>query len=159
ACPLTYTVGQIRQYTKDQVDQAINLSVTIDGVVNYIDNVTNTPYRVQSPLFNYICPAVHNVMYDVFVRQCYYPNPGGPPFAINGAVVDGVFLLVAPLPAGQHTIQGSCSLPQFGFIENWTRDLTVLPVSLTASADSSAGSLVLTWPETPDKYTVETTDV
>ena len=150
------TEAQMRAYSKAQVDQAINQSVTIDGVaVNYIDNVLTTPYRVQSPLFNYTCPAVQNVLYDVFGRQCYSSNPGGPPFAINGAIVDGVFLMVAPLSAGQHTIRGALTLPQFGIFENWTRNLTVLPVSLTASAGSSAGTLVLTWPQTPDTYTLE----
>jgi hypothetical protein len=155
-CEPTRTEAQMRAYTKAQVDQAINLSLTIDGVaMNSLDDVLTSPYRVQSPLFNYTCPAVHNVLFDAFGRSCYYPNPGGPPFAINGAVVDGVFLMVSPLSAGQHTIQGTLTLPQFGLTETWTRDLTVLPVALTLSTSDPAGNVVLTWPQTPDNYTVE----
>lgn len=158
-CNPPITEADMRAYAEAQVDQAINLSLTIDGTaMNCLDDVTTTPYRVQSPLFNYSCPAVDNVMFDVFGRTCFYPNPGGPPYAVNGAVVDGVFLMVAPLSAGQHTIQGTFTYPQFGTSETWTRDLNVLPVSLTASTGSSPGTLVLTWPQTPDTYSVETTD-
>jgi len=158
--PPPLTEAQLRATAAANEDYATGMTVTIDGVaVNYIDDVMTTPYRVQSTYFSYTTPASHSVLFDVFGRQCYYPNPGGPPFAIDGAVVDGVFLMITPLSAGQHTIQASLSFfPHFNISETWIRTLNVLPVTLTARAGNSPGTLLLTWPQTPDTYTVETSD-
>jgi hypothetical protein len=157
-CVAPITEGQMRANAAAKEDTVTSMAITIDGIaVNYIDDVMTTPYRVRSIYFNYTTPAVHSVLFDALGRSCYYPNAGGPPFEIDGAVVDGVFLMIAPLSAGQHTIAGSFVIPSV-ISETWTRTLNVLPVTLTASAGSSPGSLSLSWPQTPDRYSVETSD-
>lgn len=157
ACPdpTNYTEDQLRAFAKASEDKATNMTVTIDGVaVNFLDSALTSPYRVQSPAFDYTCPAVHNVLDDVFGKHCYRTNTGTP-YTITGAVEDGVFLMITPLSAGHHTIVGTWAFPP-SLNETWTRNLTVLPVALTVSTNGSAGNLVLSWPQTPDTYSVET---
>jgi hypothetical protein len=154
---ITYTEAQMRANAASRENAVTGMTVTIDGVaVNFIDDVMTSPYRVQSTFFDYTCPSIHNVLYGVLGRLCYPPGDGTP-YTINGAVVDGVFLMLTPLSAGQHTVQGSFNIPSVTS-ELWIRTLNVLPVTLTISAGSSAGSVALSWPQTPDTYTVETAD-
>jgi len=124
---ITYTEDQMRTNAAAKENAVTQMAVAIDGVaVTNIDDVMTTPYRVQSPLFDYTCPSVHNVLYDVFGRRCFPPGDGTP-YTINGAIVDGVFLMITPLSAGQHTIQVSTVIPSV-LSETWTRTLNVLPV-------------------------------
>jgi hypothetical protein len=159
-CPMTdYTEAQLRASASSTQDQATSMSCTIDGaaLTALADGLT-TPYRIQSTAFAYTCPPVHNVLHDVFGLSCYQ-NLSGIPYTIPLAVEDGVFLLVAPLSAGSHIIHVTGAYPTFNppFSENWTHYLTVQPVVLRASPSAQPGNLDLSWPQTPDSYTPEST--
>jgi hypothetical protein len=131
------------------------MTCTIDGMlITGLSNVLTAPYRVQSTLFSYTCPAVHNILHDLFGETCYQ-NGSGTPYTINGAVEDGVFLLIAPLSVGPHVIHTTCAFPgPPPFVANFTHYLTAKPVALTVNASAQPGNLVLSWPQTPDNYTV-----
>jgi hypothetical protein len=155
-CPQTnsYMESELRAFAKTDQDTAYGMTCTIDGVpVNALANGSTTPYRVQSVAFSYTCPPVHNILSDVFGYTCYQANTGIP-FYVPLAVEDGVFLMVAPLSAGQHVIHVTGAYTG-GFSESWTHHLTVQPVLLSVSPSALPGSLDLTWPQTPDSYTPE----
>jgi len=156
-CPASsFSQAQLRASAKSDEDTAANMTCTVDGVaVNGLDDVLTAPYRVQSTVFNYVSPPVHNILHDLFGETCYQNASGTPPYTINGAVEDGVFLLIAPLSVGAHVIHTTCAFPSFSFVANFTHYLTVEPVALTVNASAQSGNLVLSWPQTPDNYTVQ----
>lgn len=155
--PTSYSEAQLRAFAKSKEDTAANMTCTIDGVLlTEITNVLTTPYRVQSTFFSYTCPAVHNILHDLFEETCYQ-NASGAPYTINGAVEDGVFLLIAPLSVGPHVIHTTCAFPfSPPFAANFTHYLTVKPVALTVNSSAQPGNLVLSWLQTPDNYAVQT---
>jgi hypothetical protein len=126
-CPAdNYTTAQLRSLAANAQDPAFAMSCTIDGQ-NTVDlNGAPPDYRVQSPVFNYTVPGVHNYLYDLFGATRYL-NPDGTPFAITGAVADGVYLMVAPLAPGAHTIHfsGSYPFPPVTYVQDITYNLTV----------------------------------
>jgi hypothetical protein len=66
----------------------------------------NTPYRVQSPVYDYVVPAFDNIL--IFDDGPCYQNPPAadlPGLTVHGAVADGVFVMIKPLPVGHHTIK------------------------------------------------------
>jgi hypothetical protein len=154
-CPPTaYSETQLRAFAKSSQNNATNMTCTIDGVtVSGLTNTLTTPYRTQSTLFNYSCPAVHNVLHDIFGLTCYQ-NGTATPYTLNGAVEDGVFLMIAPLSVGSHIIYVTGAYPG-QFTENWTHYLYVNPVALTVDANTQPGNLLLSWPQTPDNYSLQ----
>jgi hypothetical protein len=64
-------------------------------------------YRAQSPTFTY--PAGH-----------WYPPPEAP-----GSIADGFYIMLAPLSAGEHTIEFGGGSDAFGFATYVTYNLTV----------------------------------
>ena len=160
-CPVPdgYTTAQLRSLAASAQDPAFAMSCTIDGL-NTVDlNGTPNAYRVQSPVFNYTAPGVHNYLYDLFGATCYF-NPGGN-YAINGAVADGVYLMVAPLSPGAHTIHFSGSYPVtiFPFTVIYVQDITcnLTVVATPALAMSVQGAqLILSWPQAASWFVLET---
>jgi hypothetical protein len=155
--PTSYNEPALRTSAGTAENHAINMSCTIDGVtINQIDNVFTTPYRVQSPAFSYTCPAVHNYLYDYRNGglSCYQ-NDSGIPYMIDGAIMDGVFLMISPLSIGSHVIhataQFSFSPPIWG---NFTHYLTVQPTPLSIALSRNR-QFVLSWAQTLDNYTLE----
>lgn len=79
---------------------ASQTTCTIDGTaVEDISNPTNSPYLIQSEPFGYTLPSHDNLLAAAFGEPCI-PNGA----KINPVVAEGIFLMVAPLPPGQHTI-------------------------------------------------------
>lgn len=154
-CPTNnLSEAEMRGKAKSNQDQAYGMTCTIDGVaVTALTNALTTPYRVQSVAFSYTCPAVHNILHDLDGYSCYQ-NASGTSYFVDLAVEDGVFLMVAPLSAGQHVIHVTGAYT-FGFTENWTQYITVEPVALTMDANTQSGSSILSWPQTPDNYTLQ----
>jgi hypothetical protein len=77
-------------------DHATILQCTIDGQsVRGLEDAVNTPYRVQSPAFAFTLPEANNVYQTLGVDVAGTIDP---------AVADGVFLMLAPLSKGPHTI-------------------------------------------------------
>jgi hypothetical protein len=98
--PFTYTEQELRQFAAFGFDNGYvrNLVCTIDGrQVNGLQNANTTRYRVQSPLFQYTVPQTDNI----YEAQGFHISGAVPP---PGAVSDGVYLMVAPLSVGKHTI-------------------------------------------------------
>ena len=80
-CPTnnTYSEAQLRAYAKAGEDGATGMTCTIDGVaVSGLTNVLISPYRVQSTVFSYTCPAIRNILADLFGATCYQTNTGIP---------------------------------------------------------------------------------
>jgi hypothetical protein len=61
-----------------------------------------SPYRVPSPVFDYTLPSVDNL--NVLIDGACYQNPPAPDLTVEGAVADGLFVLIKPLPVGKHHI-------------------------------------------------------
>lgn len=85
------------------------MSCEIDGVA--INNLQS--YRAESPLFDFTLPE-NNVL----------GVAAGP----GQSVADGVYLMVAPLSVGQHTIRFTGGDPAF-FALNITYHLNVVPLT------------------------------
>jgi hypothetical protein len=63
-----------------------------------------SPYRVQAPVFDYTLPAVDNL--NVIIDGACYQTPPAQAqdLTVEGAVADGLFVLIKPLPVGKHHI-------------------------------------------------------
>jgi hypothetical protein len=155
-CPPTiYNEPFLRTWAGQTEYQASGMTCTIDDVpVSEIDNVSTTPYRVQSPLFSYTCPALENWLYDRRYSSCYcYSNNSGMLYTIEGAMVDGVFLMISPLSIGSHVIHVTTQY-SFGYSADFTYYLTVQPASLNIAQEQNQ-QFLLSWPQTPDAYVLE----
>jgi hypothetical protein len=150
-CPPTdYNEVFLRAAAGAGENQAVVMTCTIDGVpINEID-IHTTPYRVQPPPFSYTCPAAHNYLYDVRGLHCYTDVS-----TIEGAVMDGTFLLISPLSIGSHVIHSTVQFSfQPVFLADNTFYLTVQPAPLNIALAQNR-QFVLSWPQTPDAYTLE----
>ena len=128
-CPVYdhFTEAELRGFAQSIQDQANGMTCIIDGVaVAGLENPTNTPYRVRSPVFDYLLPAAHSLHYDVLGATCF-TNDTGTPIPVTGAVADGVFVMLPPLSVGTHTIHlmGAVGDPA-SFTEDVTYNLTVV---------------------------------
>lgn len=122
--PTHLSVAELRQLAKQSQDAATNLSAVIDG--RPVKDLAR--YRVQSPVFALTLPK--NNLYTYFG----YPVSAG---RYSPAVADGVFLMLAPLPIGQHTIAFHGEAP--GFMLTVTYHLTVRPQHDHAASHSQDG--------------------
>lgn len=105
--PLNET--ELRDIVKAQMDMGENMVAEVDGVpINGLDSVLTTQYRVTSPVFNYHIPEDNT--YSLFGYN--YPKQ-----TIKGAVADGVFLMLAPLPKGTHTIHFKGNFGTFFYLD------------------------------------------
>ena len=131
-CPLldNYSTAQLRSTAASYQDQAFAMSCTIDDASTVDISQPSNAYRVQSPVFTYTMPAVHNFAYDLYNATCYQ-NSSGVPYTVIGAVADGVYLMVAPLAVGSHTIHFSGAyssiFPFPTYVQDITYHLTVTP--------------------------------
>jgi hypothetical protein len=106
------TEAELRAAAQMFQDLATNLSCEIDGrEVEDLD-----AYRVQSPLFTFTLP-------DNNVLQFF--GIDAPAGTTSPSVSDGVYLMVAPLSAGKHTIHFHAEAPDFNFLLDITYHLTV----------------------------------
>jgi len=63
-----------------------------------------SPYRVQSPVFDYTVP-LHNSILVGDYGPCYDSPPRTEPYTVQGVVADGVYVMIKPLPVGEHILQ------------------------------------------------------
>jgi len=105
-CPLsaftTFTADQLAAFDEETWSLVTETSCTIDGVaVAGMEDPTNTIYHVVSPPFSYTTAEQDNMLAAAFgaAASCI---PGD--FTIYPAVADGVYVMVAPLSPGKHTI-------------------------------------------------------
>ncbi|HEX4120924.1 MAG TPA: hypothetical protein VH619_09930 [Verrucomicrobiae bacterium] len=103
-CPLsaftTFTAAQLATFAEENWSATTETSCTIDGVaVPGMKNPTNSVYNVISPPFSYTTAEKDNVLAGALGATCV---PGD--FTIYPAVADGVYVMLAPLSPGKHTI-------------------------------------------------------
>jgi hypothetical protein len=121
-CPPTnYTVSQMRQFIKPNIDGTTNMSCQVDGVsVAGLGTGTTSPYRAQSPAFVVTYPE-DNVWRVGPFAGCPDAHAG----STSPAVADGVYVMVSPLSEGEHTIHYHCQ-PAYGDALDVTYHLTVV---------------------------------
>jgi len=121
--PTSNSASQLAAIAKSIQDQASGLTCSIDG--KPVSGLANqAPYRVTTT-FSYTLPNDPNNVINYFVLNfcgavlpgCY--ASGG---SVSPAATDGVWLMVAPLDAGKHTIHFSAASPGLDI----TYHLTVL---------------------------------
>ena len=94
------TADQLAAQAADIFTAVSETTCTIDGVpVQGLADPQHSPYRVQSPAFTYTVASHNNLLAAIFDGPCI---PDG--ITVTPAVSDGVFLMLAPLSDGQHTI-------------------------------------------------------
>jgi hypothetical protein len=116
--PITYTVDQLRQFAKDAEDNPTELHASIDGVP--VQDLT--AYRVQSPVFSYSMPSFAPP--DQNVAQFFGIDFAG---TVSPAVGDGYYLLLTPLPRGEHVINFGGTNRSGSFALDITYHITVVP--------------------------------
>jgi hypothetical protein len=152
--PTTYPESVLRSFAQSAMDQAHDLTFTVDGVA--VQGLLPS-YRVQSPAFTFVTPPDNNILVDREGEPCYAnPSPDAPSWVIPGAVADGVYVMLAPLAPGVHTVHFSAlaGTPVF-LVEDMTYNLTSVPLVLTV--ELQADTLVLSWPIVTTNYVLETT--
>jgi hypothetical protein len=115
------TDQELRAAAQSFQDFFENLSCEIDGrSVHKLDNSLHTrSYRVQSPLYTFGPLPENNVLQSLGVDA-----PAG---SKSGSVADGVYVMLAPLSHGHHTIHfhGDAPFPGFPFLLDITYHITV----------------------------------
>jgi hypothetical protein len=107
------TEAELRACAEGLIDPVTNVAAEIDGVpVQDLED-----YRVSSPLFTY-GPLPDNNVLQLF-------GVDAPAGATSPAVADGFYLLVTPLPVGEHTIHFTGTVGTFTL--DITYNLTVVP--------------------------------
>jgi hypothetical protein len=109
------TIAQLRQFPESAMNGATKLSVVVDGhSIPYVKR----DFRVQSTSFEFTMPA-DNLLTAI----------GEGPFAAgtySPAVDDGYYVMLQPLPRGDHTIRFKASVPAFDFSLDITYHITVV---------------------------------
>ena len=101
-CPsyTTFTAQELADMAKGFVDSAGAITCTIDGVpVQGVANAAQSRYRVGPQVFKYTLAQTDNILANYFGATCIADGT-----VVTPAAEDGVYLMVAPLPAGSHTI-------------------------------------------------------
>jgi hypothetical protein len=118
---LSETEEDLRRIPKDQADKAAVLEASVDSVP--LQDLQN--YRAESPLFNVTLPE-GNIL--------------GIPGGSSEAVADGYWVMLQPLPAGEHTIHFSGAYVDVtapagasNIVTEATYHLTIAPASNTTS--------------------------
>jgi len=126
-CPenTTLTEAELLELANGQWDAFASITAcTIDGVpVKGLEDPQETPYRLQTDLF-YVTVADHDNIIAATGTPCF-PDGG----TIDMVAV-GAFLMVKPLPVGQHTVRivgAAGPLPTPFFVKDATYEITVTP--------------------------------
>src|ERR1017187_2937967 len=120
------TADQLAAQAADIFSVVSETTCSVDGVpVPGLDDPQHSLYRVQSPAFTYKVASHNNLLAAVFDGPCI---PDG--ITVTPAVSDGVFLMLAPLSVGSHTVHfvgvaGPVATPFF--LKDITYNITVTP--------------------------------
>jgi hypothetical protein len=103
-CPLsaftTFTAPQLAAFDQESWSATTKTTCTIDGIaVEGMQDPTNSVYNVVSTPFSYTTAGKDNILAGELGATCV---PGD--FTIYPAVADGLYLMLAPLSPGKHTI-------------------------------------------------------
>lgn len=101
-CPTftDFTVAELRGQVAGEWSQVTETGCTIDGVtVPGLANPQTSPYLFNSTVFSYTLPDHDTYPSVLFGATCIDNGQ-----TIDGAVAEGEFLMIKPLPVGQHQI-------------------------------------------------------
>lgn len=103
-CPLTafttFTADQLAAFDQASWSAVTETTCTIDGIaVEGMDDPTNSVYNVLSTPFSYTTAEKDNILAGELGATCI---PGD--FTVYPAVAEGLYLMLAPLSPGKHTI-------------------------------------------------------
>ena len=156
-CPTftSNTVAQLQAEADGNWSYVTEATCTIDGVaVAGLDNPQTTSYFTEATPFSYTTALSDSILYTpAYDLTCI---PGGT--TIGPAVADGVYLMLAPLAPGKHTLHftGIVGPTNAPFLDvDLTYQIVTVPISLSISAHG--GWVTLSWPQTDTAYGVETT--
>jgi hypothetical protein len=105
---------ELRQFARDALNGFLDSrrllidGVAIQGLPECVETnppTCETPYRVQSPVYDYTVPAKENILADDGLTCYDSPPRPDEPYTALGAVADGVYVMIKPLPVGEHTIR------------------------------------------------------
>lgn len=106
-CPVfdTFTPEELLAFNSAAWEANVTLTAcTIDDVpVQGLADPQHTAYRVQTPPFSYTLASYDNLLNNFFAAGLLSCNLDG--VTVYPAEADGAFLMLAPLPVGQHTIR------------------------------------------------------
>jgi hypothetical protein len=109
--PTSFTAEQLKSICDSEMDSVSSMAVTVDGVPVSGLSVSppepyRGPYRTQAGPFSYTLPA-DNIYAEVgqVIPPGIYPNPQPP-----GAFATGVYLMLAPLSVGRHTLHWTAEI-------------------------------------------------
>ncbi len=154
-CPdfTTNTLDQLEAEAQEDWSGVTETACTIDGVpVPGLENPQYSPYLTQSLPFSYTTALTNSVLGPVYGEPCI---PGST--TIGPAVAEGVYLMVPPMTAGNHTINftgivGPATAPYLAV--NLTYNIAAQPPALSISTLGSG--VELSWPQSQSSYIVET---
>jgi hypothetical protein len=128
-CPLsaftTFTAAQLAAFDQETWSAVTETTCIIDGIaVAGMDDPTNSVFNVVSPPFSYTTAENDNILAGELGATCL---PGD--FTIYPAVAEGLYVMLAPLSPGKHTIHavavvGPASAPYA--VADKTIDITVV---------------------------------
>jgi hypothetical protein len=108
---------ELRSCANGHIDNTSGLFAEIDGVP--VNNLDDDAYRVESPLFEF-GPLPEDNLLEFFGLD----DTVG---ATSPSVDAGVYLLLAPLSVGTHTVRFGGTFDEFGFSIDTTYNITVVP--------------------------------
>lgn len=118
------TVAELYANADAYVAAITELHASIDG--QPVENPFG--YRAKSKPFCYTLPATDNIYQFFGLGDLLTPFACAEGFCVCPAVADGYWLLLNPLPVGQHTINfGGTVGPPNNFTLNITYNITVVP--------------------------------
>ena len=104
-CPTftDFTVPELRAQVAASWSQVTETSCTIDGkTIPGLSNPQTSPYLFDSTVFSYTLPDHDTYPTVLFGATCIDNGQ-----TIDGAVAQGEFLMIKPLPVGKHIIHGT----------------------------------------------------
>jgi len=107
-------ITEMRAYIADIIDHTAGLEVKVDG--KKLKGNLKTDYRVQSTVFDAVLPAGN------LLEAIGEPGIGAGTY---WGVDDGIYVMLQPLPPGEHTLNFKGSFPAYNFSLDFTYHLTV----------------------------------
>lgn len=103
----------MRSVIGDTIGQTVALQVTLDGMP--VKGELLKDFRVQSPVYTAVLPEGNllQAIGETVAAGTYW------------GVDDGVYIMLPPLPPGDHTLNFKGTFPQFNFTVDFTYKLTV----------------------------------
>jgi len=114
--PFTFSIQQMKQIAAQSQDNPLELHASVDGVLV-------PALRTHSEVFSFTVPATGNVLQFLGLT---IPGANWPSATVFPAVSDGHWVMVEPLPPGNHLLKFG-GISNNGFTVDVTYHLTITP--------------------------------